>query len=171
MRSLAVVSVSMALAGAAFAQVRTIDIPSQDLKDALDAYIGQSGVQLVYKANDVSGLKSQAVRGAFTPEQALDRLLQGTGVTAQRGPTGAFAVVRQIRSDLGSGNAAGALARLEQARSRFPGGVLRQEREALTIQALAGSGQRAAAAERAASFVRDYPSSPYLAEIAPYVPR
>jgi outer membrane receptor protein involved in Fe transport len=99
LRSLAVVSVSMALAGAAFAQVRTIDIPSQDLKDALDAYIGQSGVQLVYKANDVSGLKSQAVRGAFTPEQALDRLLQGTGVTAQRGPTGAFAVVRQTRSD------------------------------------------------------------------------
>ncbi len=100
MRSLAVASVSVAaLAGAAFAQVRNINIPAEDLKDALDAYISQSGVQLVYKANDVSGLKSQAVRGSFTPEQALDRLLQGTGVTAQRGPTGAFAVVRQIKSD------------------------------------------------------------------------
>src|SRR6185312_10051063 len=99
LRSLAVASVSVAaLAGAAFAQVRNINIPAEDLKDALDVYISQSGVQLVYKANDVSGLKSQAVRGSFTPEQALERLLQGTGVTAQRGPSGAFVVVRQARS-------------------------------------------------------------------------
>jgi hypothetical protein len=85
----------MALAGEAFAQARDIDIQAGDLKGALDAYIRQSGVQLIYKADDVSGLKSQAVRGALTPEQALDRLLEGTNVTAQRQPSGAFVVVRQ----------------------------------------------------------------------------
>jgi outer membrane receptor protein involved in Fe transport len=87
-----------ALTGAAFAQARNIDIPAEDLKSALDAYISQSGVELVYKADDVSGLKSQAVHGTFTPEQALDRLLRGTNVTAQRGATGAFVVVRQVKS-------------------------------------------------------------------------
>ena len=80
-------------------------------------------------------------------------------------------MVQQVRNELRSGNAAGALARLEQARSRFPGGVLRQEREALTIQALAGTGQRAAAAQRAGSFLREFPSSPYASELAPLAPR
>jgi outer membrane receptor protein involved in Fe transport len=99
LRSLAVASVSVAaLEGAAFAQTRNINIPAEDLKSALDAYISQSGVELVYKANDVNGLRSQAVHGSFTPEEALARLLQGTDVTAQRGPTGAFVVVRQARS-------------------------------------------------------------------------
>jgi outer membrane receptor protein involved in Fe transport len=99
LRIFAVASVGAAVwTGVAFAQARNIDIPAQDLKSALDAYIGQAGVQLVYKADDVTGLKSQAVRGAFTPEQALERLLEGTNVSAQRGPSGAFVVVRQGRS-------------------------------------------------------------------------
>ena len=99
LRSFAIALVSVtALAGAAFAQARNIDIPAEDLKSALDAYITQAGVELVYKADDVSGLKSQAVRGNFTPEQALARLLQGTNVTAQRGVSGAFVVARQRKS-------------------------------------------------------------------------
>jgi iron complex outermembrane receptor protein len=99
LRSLAVASVSVAaLAGVAFAQTRNIDVPAEDLKSALDAYINQSGVELVYKADDVSGLKSQAVHGSFTPEEALARLLQGTNVTAQRGASGAFVVVRPPKS-------------------------------------------------------------------------
>ncbi len=99
LRSFAIASVSVAaLTGAAFAQARNIDIPAEDLKSALDAYISQSGVELVYKADDVNGLKSQAVRGSFTPEQALARLLQGTNVAAQRGTSGAFVVVRQAQS-------------------------------------------------------------------------
>src|SRR5580704_8410230 len=96
LRSLAMASVGVApLAGAAFAQTRIVNIPAEDLKSALDAYISQSGVELVYKADDVSGLKSQAVSGSFTPDQALALMLQGTNVTAQRGASGAFVVVRQ----------------------------------------------------------------------------
>ena len=53
--------------------------------------------------------------------------------------------VLDARSALRSGDAARSLALLEQARVRFPRGALGQEREALTIQALAQSGERAAA--------------------------
>ena len=99
LRSLTLASVSvMAMSVAALAQARNIDIPAEDLKTALDSYIRQSGVQLVYKTDDISGVQSRAVHGALTPEQALDRLLEGTGVVAQRVPTGAFVVVRQTKS-------------------------------------------------------------------------
>ena len=68
LRSFAVASVSVAaLTGVVFAQARNIDIPAEDLKSALDAYIAQSDIELIYKADDVSGLKSGAVRGSFTP--------------------------------------------------------------------------------------------------------
>jgi outer membrane receptor protein involved in Fe transport len=105
---IAVASISLAaMAGTAFAQARNIDIPASDLKSALDAYISQTGVELVYKADDVSGLKNQSVRGSFTPEEALNRLLQGTGVTAQRGVTGAFVVGRLANN--GEADAPGAV--------------------------------------------------------------
>jgi hypothetical protein len=42
---------------------------------------------------------------------------------------------------------------------------LGQEREALTIEALAKSGQSALARRRAEAFLRVHPSSPYVADV------
>ncbi|HTN92866.1 MAG TPA: hypothetical protein VL242_54735, partial [Sorangium sp.] len=69
------------------------------------------------------------------------------------------------RAALRGGDAAGALRIVEQARLRFPGGALAQEREALTIEALWHSGQRAAAAQRASAFLLAYPSSPHVSRL------
>ena len=99
LRSLALVLVTIiATVGMACAHAGHIDIPGEDLKGALDSYIRQSGVQLVYKADDIEGVQSRAVHGALTPEQALDRLLAGTNIVAQRSPTGAVVLVRQPKS-------------------------------------------------------------------------
>jgi hypothetical protein len=73
--------------------------------------------------------------------------------------------VLQARAALRSGDAARSLALLEQARLRFPRGALGQEREALTIQALARSGARAAARQRADAFLRAHPQSPYVVDV------
>jgi hypothetical protein len=54
---------------------------------------------------------------------------------------------------------------LEAAHTAFPDGSLAQEREALTIQALASSGQREQAARRAARFLHDHPESPHAADL------
>ena len=70
-------------------------------------------------------------------------------------------MVGEARALLRSGQSLAALHQLDQARARFPGGMLGQEREALAIEALSQSGQRAAARERAAAFLRAYPSSPH----------
>ena len=73
--------------------------------------------------------------------------------------------VLEARAALRSGDAARSLALLEQARVRFPRGALGQEREALMIQALAQSGERAAAQRRADTFLRAHPQSPYVADV------
>ena len=73
--------------------------------------------------------------------------------------------VLEARAALRAGDAARSLALLEQARLRYPHGALSQEREALTIQALAHGGDRASAARRARAFLRAYPQSPYVADV------
>jgi outer membrane protein assembly factor BamD (BamD/ComL family) len=77
--------------------------------------------------------------------------------------------VVEIRGALRGGDPLGALRLLDQARSRFPDGALTQEREALAIEALAKSGQRAAASQRAAAFLRAFPRSPHAADVKLYV--
>ncbi|HTA92181.1 MAG TPA: hypothetical protein VK745_21525 [Polyangiaceae bacterium] len=73
--------------------------------------------------------------------------------------------VLEIRRTLRAGDASGALRLLEQARQRFPHGALSQEREALSIEALAKSGSRDAAARKADAFLRAHPKSPYAADV------
>ncbi|MEN0109030.1 MAG: TonB-dependent receptor, partial [Pseudomonas sp.] len=68
---------------AAQPQNLSFDIPAQPLDDALAAYGIASGIQVLYGAPLTQGLKSSAVRGRFTREQALAQLLAGTGLAYQ----------------------------------------------------------------------------------------
>lgn len=72
---------------------------------------------------------------------------------------GEIALVAEARRALRAGDPGRALSLLDLCDTRFPHGVLGQERDALRIEALARSGQREAAAARARSFVQRYPDS------------
>lgn len=67
--------------GTTQAQALRFDIPAQPLDDALAAYGIASGVQVLYGASLTQGLRSTAVNAQLTAEQALQRLLAGTGLT------------------------------------------------------------------------------------------
>lgn len=69
------------------------------------------------------------------------------------------------RTALAAGDAAGALARLDEHSRRFPRGSLALEAEVLRIEALAKSGSQAAAATRARAFVARYPSSVFTPRV------
>jgi len=69
------------------------------------------------------------------------------------------------RRVLRAGDPSRALMLLDAARTRFPEGILVQEREALSIEALVRSGQRALATKRAEAFLRAYPKSPHGADV------
>ncbi len=77
--------------------------------------------------------------------------------------------VMAARQALRSSDAPKALHLLEQAQQRFKNGALAEEREALTIEALAKSGQGARASTRARAFLINYPRSPHAADMQRFV--
>lgn len=75
---------ALTLSGALQAQTTALEIPAGDLKAALDRYAAQTGVQLLYRDDDVNGRRSAGVQGRMSAEQALDALLAGTGLALRR---------------------------------------------------------------------------------------
>lgn len=74
-------------------------------------------------------------------------------------------LVGVAREALQHGDPARALVVLEDAQHRFPDGILLQEREALSISALAAVGRKAEAASRASIFLRAFPNSPHAERV------
>jgi hypothetical protein len=75
------------------------------------------------------------------------------------------ALLTEARAKLRASDAAGAAATLERMQSRFPRGVLGQEREVLAIEILSAQGNAEAAKARARAFVRAHPKSPHSEQL------
>lgn len=74
---------------------RNFSIEAGDAAKALSLFTQQSGQDLLYAADAVRGVTTNAVRGSFAPKEALDRLLADTVLRATRaGRTSAIAIVR-----------------------------------------------------------------------------
>src|SRR5882757_9789985 len=91
---LAVIVCVVAIAAPAQAQNQRFQIASGDLGPALDAYIHQSGRQLVYRIEDVRGAHSPGVQGEMSADDALAALLSGTGFSSRSDSSGAIAIIR-----------------------------------------------------------------------------
>ena len=63
------------------AQTRSYNIPAGSLPAALNRFAETSKMQLVYSGETTRGLNSPGLSGTYTPEQALEVLLGGTGLT------------------------------------------------------------------------------------------
>ena len=85
--------------GMASAQPGTFEVPEGDLKAALDTYTRQSGLQLIYRSQDVRGVRTRGVRGTLHAEAALERILEGTGLTISRDVGGGIAIVSEAGRD------------------------------------------------------------------------
>lgn len=84
------------MAGLAWANAREFDVGGGELKPALDAYIAQSGVQLIYKVEDVKDLSTRGVKGKLAADAALERLLDGTRLRIRRGQDGAMVLIAPV---------------------------------------------------------------------------
>ncbi len=96
--ALATTTCIVAIATPAAAQTREFDVPAGSLRTALDAFIRQSGRQLIYRG-DVRSARSPGVRGARTAEDALNAILGGSGFVARADRSGAFAIVKAGNGD------------------------------------------------------------------------
>ncbi|MFA7587369.1 MAG: STN domain-containing protein, partial [Novosphingobium sp.] len=101
-----VISVIIALsltAGAAQAQARTqptesaraLSIPAGQLDTSIIELARTTGISIFVPPALVAGKRAGAVNGVMSPEQALVRLLKGTGVTFRRGADGGYVLVGQ----------------------------------------------------------------------------
>ncbi|MFT4196004.1 TonB-dependent siderophore receptor [Ottowia sp.] len=72
-----------------------LDLPAAPLEQALHALARRTGVQVVFASGVAAGRQAPALRGSFTPGQALDRLLAGSGLAARAADDGQTYVVER----------------------------------------------------------------------------
>ena len=90
----AILASACAAAIATAGHAEEFNIASGDLKAALTTYARQTGVSVIVSGDAVKGVRTRGVQGNLSPDDALGRILSGTGFTIRRDPSGAMAIVR-----------------------------------------------------------------------------
>src|SRR5690606_5816656 len=80
-RLAAIASLGLAATAAAQSAPVDYDIEAQPLADALNEFALQSDREILFAPEAVPERRTPGLRGRFSPEQALERLLAGTGLT------------------------------------------------------------------------------------------
>lgn len=74
---------------------KVFDVAADNAERSLKAFSEQAGCGVIFVTDAVKGLRTNPVKGNFTPSEALDILLRNTGlVSSSDAATGAFAVRR-----------------------------------------------------------------------------
>src|ERR1700722_4722212 len=73
-------ALSQTSAAASGAQTHTYHIGAQALGTALQEFASQAGLQLMFSESDVAGMQTSGLQGNFSADQALQRLLAGSGL-------------------------------------------------------------------------------------------
>ncbi|MEM7214748.1 MAG: TonB-dependent receptor [Pseudomonadota bacterium] len=71
---------------AEFASLTTVtdfDVPAGSMKQALLVLSQQGGFQISFRSSNVDRLKTQGLKGRYTGQQALDKLLEGRGLNTK----------------------------------------------------------------------------------------
>jgi iron complex outermembrane receptor protein len=69
------------------------NIPPQDLASALNTYTKETGIALVVSGSEVQNARTRGVKGRLSADEALVRILAGTGFVTKR-DSGAVVIVR-----------------------------------------------------------------------------
>ncbi|MGY4535097.1 outer membrane receptor for ferric coprogen and ferric-rhodotorulic acid [Pseudomonas sp. TE3786] len=83
----------------AWAEPVALDIPAQSLVGALNALAQQANLQLLYSPDAIKNLRTQPLKGNLEAAQALNLLLQGSGLTYEL--QGNSVTLRPVSSDAG----------------------------------------------------------------------
>lgn len=81
--------------GGVLAQAKALDIPAQPLAGALTSLASQSGIQLLFNADELKGARAPALHGNLSPEAALRQLLEGSGFSFASTGKGTFVVQKR----------------------------------------------------------------------------
>lgn len=88
-----VAAIAVALPAPAMAQAASgFSIPARDLAGALESFARQSGKSIMFEREKVMGARSTAIKGRMKTEEALKRLLAGTGFTFEKANANTFVI-------------------------------------------------------------------------------
>lgn len=93
--------VSALWAGGSLAQDKSFDLPAQSLGSALTSLARQAGIQILFDADALRDRQSPALKGAQPVEDALGRLLAGSGYRAVASARGSYVVQKLPKVDAG----------------------------------------------------------------------
>lgn len=74
-----------------------LDLPEQALADSLRAIATKTGTNILFDANDVKGARVAAVKAALTVDEAIERVLAGTRLQAERITPNAIIIRRSLQ--------------------------------------------------------------------------
>lgn len=94
----AICSASLAANAMADGVKHLVKIPAGDLTTALELLIKQSGSDIVYRPEQVRGLRTKGASGDLSTEEALVLLLQGTALASSTDPSGAVLIAAPLPS-------------------------------------------------------------------------
>lgn len=72
-----------------------VDLPAAPLGEAINALAQQSSVQIIFASDLGAGQNAPAVKGRFTPEEALQTLLKDSGLQVQAKDERTFVIIAQ----------------------------------------------------------------------------
>jgi len=87
----------LASASSVFAAASRYSVPAGPMGGALQAYAEQTGIDVLFAPEAVAALRSSGARGAESPEQALRRLVRGSGLRVRRIGPSAFVIAPAAR--------------------------------------------------------------------------
>jgi outer membrane receptor for ferric coprogen and ferric-rhodotorulic acid len=96
---------SLLVAGNAWAEPISYNIPAGDLAAALSQFAADSGVTLSFSSSETVNLKSSELQGEYEVEEGFTRLLKGSGLGAQKAEDKRYVLVRIQSEDLELGAA------------------------------------------------------------------
>lgn len=97
-----ILALSCTLSIAALAQTKpnaSVNVPAGDLATSLELLRKQTGLEIIYNASELRGSRSKQLSGSYSNEDALTRLLDGSGYTLKRDASGAYAIVKQAKEN------------------------------------------------------------------------
>lgn len=71
---------------------KTFDLPAGEAAATFKQFIAQSQVQLLYVADEIAGVRTNALKGEYATRDAIDQLLAGTRLTAVQTANGSIAI-------------------------------------------------------------------------------
>ncbi len=110
--------VAMLLADGAHAQQRSFNLPEQEATKSLPEFARQAGIQIAAPTEQLKGMRTPELKGEFDVREALEQLLQGTGLTVASDENGMI-VLQKTSSTQGNAQTSSLRAKGEEMEARL----------------------------------------------------